>query len=63
MIEPTWQSGDVQLYLGDCLEVMRGMADKSGEEDEADRLRDKGDTAFVRAIRVFDNIKQQQKKG
>ena len=25
MIEPTWSAGDVQLWRGDCLDVMRGM--------------------------------------
>ena len=25
----TWQSGDVTLYLGDCMDVMQGMDDKS----------------------------------
>lgn len=26
MIEPTWQSGDVQLFLGDCLEILPQLA-------------------------------------
>lgn len=26
MIEPTWQSGDVKLYLGDCLEILPQLA-------------------------------------
>ena len=28
-MKPTWESGDVQLYLGDCLEVMRELPDNS----------------------------------
>lgn len=29
MPEPTWQSDGVRLYLGDCLEVMKGLPDGS----------------------------------
>ena len=51
-MKPTWESGDVQLYLGDCLEILLAMNELERLQIENERL--------IEVLQAWDRAEQMR---